>query len=58
MSLMTQLYIGVSGLRAQQNAINTTSHNLSNIYTEGYVRQQVGMVDNIYYRWSIFGRQI
>lgn len=52
MSLMTQLYIGVSGLRAQQNAINTTSHNLSNIYTEGYVRQQVGMVDNIYYRYG------
>ncbi len=52
MSLMTQIYIGVSGLRAQQNAINTTSHNLSNIYTDGYVRQQVGMVDNIYYRYG------
>ncbi len=52
MSLMTQIYIGVSGLRAQQNAINTTSHNLSNIYTDGYVRQQVGMVDNSYYRYG------
>lgn len=52
MSLMTQIYIGVSGLRAQQNAINTTSHNLANIYTEGYVRQQVGMADNSYYRYG------
>lgn len=52
MSLMTQIYIGVSGLRAQQIAINTTSHNLANIYTEGYVRQQVGMADNSYYRYG------
>ncbi len=52
MSLMTQLHTGVSGLRAQQNAINVTSHNLSNIYTDGYVRQQVGMVDNSYYRYG------
>lgn len=54
MSLMTQLYIGVSGLRSQQNAINTTSHNLANIYTDGYVRQQVGMADAGYYtyEWS------
>lgn len=48
MSLMTSMWTGVSGLRAQQNAINTTSHNLANIYTEGYVRQQVSMSDNIY----------
>lgn len=48
MSLMTSMWTGVSGLRAQQNAINTTSHNLANIYTQGYVRQQVGMADNIY----------
>lgn len=52
MSLMTQFYTGVSGLRAQQIAINTTSHNLANINTEGYVRQQVGMADNIYYRYG------
>lgn len=48
MSLMTQIHTGVSGLKAQQIAIHTTSHNLSNVYTEGYVRQQVGMVDNRY----------
>ena len=48
MSLMTSMWVGVSGLRAQQNAINTTSHNLANIYSEGYVRQQVSMADNTY----------
>ena len=48
MSLMTSMWVGVSGLRAQQNAINTTSHNLANIYSDGYVRQQVSMADNTY----------
>ena len=52
MSLMTSLYVGVSGLGAQQVAINTTSHNLSNIYTKGYVRQQVSMADNGYYKYG------
>ena len=52
MSLMTSLYVGVSGLGAQQVAINTTSHNLSNIYTEGYVRQQVSMADSTYYKYG------
>lgn len=53
MSLMTSMWTGVSGLRAQQNAINTTSHNLANIYTEGYVRQQVSMADNIYQKYGL-----
>lgn len=52
MSLMTSLYVGVSGLGAQQVAINTTSHNLSNIYTKGYVRQQVSMADSSYYKYG------
>lgn len=41
MSLMGSLYIGSSGLRGQQNALNTTAHNMSNTDTIGYVRQQV-----------------
>ena len=48
MPLMTSLYTGASGLKANQNALNTTGHNLANINTKGYVRQQAGMVDNIY----------
>ena len=35
------LYIGASGLQNSQNALNTTSNNLANVNTKGYVRQQV-----------------
>ncbi len=41
MPLMGNLYIGASGLQTSQNALNTTAHNLSNIDTVGYTRQQV-----------------
>lgn len=41
MSLMGSLYIGNSGLQGQQNALNTTAHNMSNAETKGFVRQQV-----------------
>lgn len=41
MSLFGSLYIGTSGLRTSQNALNTTAHNMSNIDTTGYTRQQV-----------------
>lgn len=40
MSLMSSLYVGVSGLQVSQNGLNTTGHNLANVETEGYVRQQ------------------
>jgi flagellar hook-associated protein 1 FlgK len=32
--------IGVSGLQAFQSALNTTSHNIANVNTSGYSRQQ------------------
>lgn len=48
MSLMTSIYTGVTGLQTSSNALNTTAHNMSNIHTEGYVRQQVSMVDGNY----------
>lgn len=41
MPLMGSLYIGTSGLQTSQNALNTTGHNLSNVDTTGYTRQQV-----------------
>ncbi len=41
MSLFSGLYVGASGLVTNQNALNTTAHNLSNIGTLGYTRQQV-----------------
>ena len=43
MSLMSNLYIGSSGLTTSQNALNTTAHNMSNMDTEGYTRQQISL---------------
>ncbi|MBE5939369.1 MAG: flagellar hook-associated protein FlgK [Lachnospiraceae bacterium] len=52
MSLMTSIYTGVTGLRSSQNAINITSHNIANINTEGYVRQQATFADYKYQKIS------
>lgn len=41
MPLMGSLYIGASGLQSSQNALNSTAHNMSNLDTVGYTRQQV-----------------
>lgn len=41
MPLMGSLYLGVSGLQTSQNSLNTTAHNISNMGTTGYVRQQI-----------------
>ncbi len=48
MPLMGSLYIGSSGLQTSQNALNTTAHNLSNVDTVGYTRQQVQQSDRHY----------
>ena len=40
MSSMGSLYIGVSGLNVSQAALNTSAHNLANVDTKGFVRQQ------------------
>lgn len=48
MSLMSALYVGSSGLRVSQNALNTTAHNVSNAETTGYTRQQVAESDIAY----------
>lgn len=42
------LFIGVAGLQSSQNALNITANNLSNIDTEGYVRQSVLYADRDY----------
>jgi flagellar hook-associated protein 1 FlgK len=42
------LYIGASGLNVSQAALNTTSHNLANVDTKGFVRQQVVLTDSSY----------
>ncbi|MDF2868557.1 MAG: hypothetical protein K0R05_132 [Anaerocolumna sp.] len=53
MSLSSSLQVGVSGLTASQNALNTTAHNLANIGTKGYTRQQVVMADFAYQKWGV-----
>ena len=40
MSLFGSLSVGTSGLRVSQYGLNVVAHNLSNVETEGYVRQQ------------------
>ncbi|MBQ3513294.1 MAG: flagellar hook-associated protein FlgK [Lachnospiraceae bacterium] len=45
---MSGLYIGASGLMTNQNALNTTAHNLANVDTQGYSRQQVLLGDALY----------
>ncbi len=46
---MSSLYIGVSGLQSAQHALNTTGHNLSNIDTAGYTRQQISYATSRYF---------
>ena len=48
MGSMSSLFIGVSGLQSSQNALNTTAHNLTNVDTKGYSRQQVLLKDTTY----------
>ncbi len=48
MSLMGSLYVGVSGLQTANNALNTTAHNMSNLDTLGYTRQQVAQATRFY----------
>lgn len=53
MSLSSSLQVGVSGLTTSQSALNTTAHNLANVGTKGYTRQQVVMADFAYQKWGV-----
>lgn len=48
MTLFNSFYTGVSGFKASQTGVNTTAHNLANVNTEGYVRQQISYAENDY----------
>lgn len=48
MGLMTSFGVGVSGLSTAQHSLNATAHNITNVDTKGYVRQQVLTVDKEY----------
>ena len=45
MSLLSGLYVGISGLQTNQRGLTATGHNLANAETEGYVRQRVISTD-------------
>lgn len=40
------LYIGLSGLQAQQAALNVVGHNIANVNTPGYTRQRADLTAN------------
>lgn len=48
MAGFSSLNIGVLGLQAASTALNTTAHNLANVYTEGYVKQTAVFSDYTY----------
>ena len=48
MSLFSSLSVGTSGLRIGQTGLNVVAHNLANVDTDGYVRQQTVLGDHIY----------
>lgn len=58
MSLWSSLYVGTSGLQTSQNALNTVAHNLTNVDTDGYTRQQVEQSDKVYITVSKTGSAI
>ena len=58
MSLWSDLSLGVTGLQASTNALNTVAHNITNADTEGYTRQQVELDDRRYITISKTGSAI
>lgn len=53
MPLFGSLYIGASGLQTSQNALNTTAHNMTNVDTKGYTRQQILLNTRTYQTLSV-----
>ncbi|MBO4456413.1 MAG: flagellar hook-associated protein FlgK [Butyrivibrio sp.] len=45
---MANLYVGSSGMQTSQNALNTIAHNMANLDTEGYTRQQISLGTKAY----------
>lgn len=45
---MASLMVGATGLKSAQTALNTTAHNLANVNTKGYTRQQIAFKDTQY----------
>ncbi len=56
-TLQNALQIGLSGLLANQQGLNVTGHNVSNVNTEGYTRQKIILESNkpLKVRKGVFG---
>jgi flagellar hook-associated protein 1 FlgK len=56
-SLISSLYLGLTGLNTQQAALNVTGHNIANVNTPGYTRQRVdlGTTDSQLFGGAYFG---
>lgn len=52
MASFSSLHIGVTGLNVSQAALNVTAHNLANVDTKGFVRQQAISTDFQYIKWG------
>jgi flagellar hook protein FlgE len=48
--LFTSFGVGVSGLTTAQAALNATAHNITNVDTKGYTRQQILISDFLYHK--------
>lgn len=44
--LNASLYLGLTGLQAQQSALNVVGHNIANVNTPGYTRQRADLSTN------------
>lgn len=53
MPLFGSLYVGASGLQTSQNTLNTTAHNMANVDTKGYTRQQILLGTRTYNTLSV-----
>lgn len=55
---MASLMVGATGLKTAQTALNTTAHNLANINTVGYTRQQIAFKDTQYVQYGNSNNQV
>lgn len=58
-NLLASFNAGVSGLHSAQVSLTTTSHNIANAQTTGYVRQQTMLTDSFYQNsYGVYANQI
>lgn len=54
--LFTSFSVGVTGLTAAQAALNATSHNITNVDTKGFTRQQILLHDRDYHKTPVYAQ--